>query len=749
MTEQKLKELLADMTLEEKVNQMSQVVGAFFNKDMDITAMGPMADKGFTPENVALSGSILGSMGAEMLKKIQKDFVEQHPHHIPMLFMLDVINGFKTIFPIPLGQGATFEPELSEKCAAVAAKEAAVSGLHVTFAPMTDLVRDARWGRVMESTGEDPYLNGLFCAGMVRGFQGDDLKEPYKIASCVKHFAGYGAPTAGRDYNTVELSEHTFRDFYLPSYKAGIDAGAAMVMTSFNTVNGVPATGNKKLMRGILRDEMGFDGVLISDWAAIEEIIYHGYCADREEAAVRSAEAGVDIDMMTGIYCENLCRLVREGKISEDLIDESCMRILELKNKLGLFENPYKDADAEKEKAYNLCPEHRALAKKAAEESFVLLKNDGVLPLDTSKKIAFVGPYTNNHEIKSSWSFTGDSKDCVTIQKAAEKVFDASRTTYAEGCPVIGNDVELIGFTETTPKKYSEEELAAMEQSALQAAKEADLVVMPMGEHYLQSGEATSRAMIDVPEIQMELFHKVLAVNPNVVVVLFNGRPLDLREISAKAKAILEVWFPGTEGGSAVVDVLTGKKNPSGKLPMSFPYCVGQAPVSYNEYSTGRPNLPGMKERFRSKYLDIPNAPLYPFGYGLSYTTFAVSDVVLDQNEMDKNGRIAAKVTVKNTGDAAGCEVVQLYIRDDYSDVVRPVKELKGFRKVELAPGEEQEVTFYITEEDLRYYRLDGTFGSEPGTFTVMIGNSSTTENSAVFTLTPVDKKSPASKAVG
>ena len=735
MTEQKLKELLADMTLEEKVNQMSQVVGAFFNKDMDITAMGPMADKGFTPENVALSGSILGSMGAETLKKIQKDFVEQHPHHIPMLFMLDVINGFKTIFPIPLGQGATFEPELSEKCAAVAAKEAAVSGLHVTFAPMTDLVRDARWGRVMESTGEDPYLNGLFCAGMVRGFQGDDLKEPYKIASCVKHFAGYGAPTAGRDYNTVELSEHTFRDFYLPSYKAGIDAGAAMVMTSFNTVNGVPATGNKKLMRGILRDEMGFDGVLISDWAAIEEIIYHGYCADREEAAVRSAEAGVDIDMMTGIYCENLCRLVREGKLSEDLIDESCMRILELKNKLGLFENPYKDADAEKEKAYNLCPEHRALAKKAAEESFVLLKNDGVLPLDTSKKIAFVGPYTNNHEIKSSWSFTGDSKDCVTIQEAAEKVFDASRTTYAEGCPVIGNDVELIGFTETTPKKYSEEELAAMEQSALQAAKEADLVVMPMGEHYLQSGEATSRAMIDVPEIQMELFHKVLAVNPNVVVVLFNGRPLDLREISVKAKAILEVWFPGTEGGSAVVDVLTGKKNPSGKLPMSFPYCVGQAPVSYNEYSTGRPNLPGMKERFRSKYLDIPNAPLYPFGYGLSYTTFAISDVVLDQNEMDKNGRIAAKVTVKNTGDAAGCEVVQLYIRDDYSDVVRPVKELKGFRKVELAPGEEQEVTFYITEEDLCYYRLDGTFGSEPGTFTVMIGNSSTTENSVVFTL--------------
>ena len=701
MKQTDLEKLLADMSLKEKVDQMLQLSGAFYLGDENSVLTGPANDMGIGKEDLEMAGSILGAAGADTMKKLQDDYMAKQPHHIPMLFMMDVIHGMKTIFPAPLAQGATFDPELSGECASAAAKEASAAGLHVTFSPMVDLVRDARWGRVVESTGEDPYLNSRFSEAIVKGFQGDDLKTPGKVASCIKHFAGYGGAVAGRDYNTVELSEHTFREFYLPAYKAGIDAGAAMVMTSFNTINGVPASTNKWLMRDILRGEMGFDGVLISDFAAILETVAHRSSKDAADAAKKALEAGVDIDMMTSVY------------------------------------------------AANLCPEHRALAKKAAEESFVLLKNDGVLPLDTSKKIAFVGPYTNNHEIKSSWSFTGDSKDCVTIQKAAEKVFDASRTTYAEGCPVIGNDVELIGFTETTPKKYSEEELAAMEQSALQAAKEADLVVMPMGEHYLQSGEATSRAMIDVPEIQMELFHKVLAVNPNVVVVLFNGRPLDLREISAKAKAILEVWFPGTEGGSAVVDVLTGKKNPSGKLPMSFPYCVGQAPVSYNEYSTGRPNLPGMKERFRSKYLDIPNAPLYPFGYGLSYTTFAVSDVVLDQNEMDKNGRIAAKVTVKNTGDAAGCEVVQLYIRDDYSDVVRPVKELKGFRKVELAPGEEQEVTFYITEEDLRYYRLDGTFGSEPGTFTVMIGNSSTTENSAVFTLTPVDKKSPASKAVG
>ena len=736
MTEQKLKELLADMTLEEKVNQMSQVVGAFFNKDMDITAMGPMADKGFTPENVALSGSILGSMGAETLKKIQKDFVEQHPHHIPMLFMLDVINGFKTIFLIPLGQGATFEPELSEKCAAVAAKEAAVSGLHVTFAPMTDLVRDARWGRVVESTGEDPYLNSRFSEAIVKGFQGDDLKTPGKVASCIKHFAGYGGAVAGRDYNTVELSEHTFREFYLPAYKAGIDAGAAMVMTSFNTINGVPASTNKWLMRDILRGEMGFDGVLISDFAAILETVAHRSSKDAADAAKKALEAGVDIDMMTSVYAANLCRLVEEGEVDEHLIDECCLRILELKNKLGLFENPYKDADAEKEKAYNLCPEHRALAKKAAEESFVLLKNDGVLPLDTAKKIAFIGPYTNNHEIKSSWSFTGDSKDCVTIQEAAEKVFDASRTTYAEGCPVIGNDVELIGFTETTPKKYSEEELAAMEQSALQAAKEADLVVMPMGEHYLQSGEATSRAMIDVPEIQMELFHKVLAVNPNVVVVLFNGRPLDLREISVKAKAILEVWFPGTEGGSAVVDVLTGKKNPSGHLPMSFPYCVGQAPVSYNEYSTGRPHVPGKdKDRFRSKYLDIPNAPLFPFGYGLGYTSFAISDVKLDKAELGMEDEIKASVIVKNTGDTKGTETVQLYIHDVAASVVRPVKELKDFCKVTLQPGEETEVIFKITEEELRFLTENERVESENGAFEVFIGSDSTTENKAEFVL--------------
>lgn len=422
-------------------------------------------------------------------------------------------------------------------------------------------------------------------AAMVKGLQGTDMKEPGKISACVKHFAAYGAAEAGRDYNTVELSEHTLREYYLPSYKAAIDAGAGLVMTSFNTLNGIPASTNRWLMQDILRKEMGFQGVLISDFSAILETIAHGNSSDEKEAAKKALEAGVDIDMMTSVYSANLYKLVEEGQVEERQIDECVLRILELKNKLGLFENPYKDADPQKEKEVILCKEHRELAREAAAKSFVLLKNEGVLPVNREQKIAFIGPYTNNKEIKSSWSFTGDSKDCVTIEEAAREVFDLTRTTFHAGSPVIGNDCELVGFTESVPEKISEEKRKQMLEEGVQTAKEADLVIMPMGEHYLQSGEATSRAMIDIPQVQMELFRRISQVNENIVVVLFNGRPLDLREISEKAKAILEVWLPGTEGGHAIVDALIGKVNPSGKLPMSFPYCVGQVPVFYNGYS--------------------------------------------------------------------------------------------------------------------------------------------------------------------
>ena len=737
MTEQKLQELLQDMTLEEKVNQMLQLAGGFFTGDM--VAMGPMAEKGFTQENISRAGSVLGALGAEKLKKIQKDFMEKHPHKIPLLFMLDVINGLKTIYPIPLGQGATFEPELSKRCAQMAAKEAAVSGLHVTFSPMVDLVRDARWGRVMESTGEDPYLNSLFAEAMVKGYQGDqsdDLREPYRIAACVKHFAGYGAPTAGRDYNTVELSRHTLKEFYLPSYKAGIDAGAALVMTSFNTIDGVPATGNKWLMRDILREEMGFGGVLISDWAAIEEIIYHGYCADRKEAAVRAAKAGVDIDMMTGIYSEHLCNLVREGEIPEALVDEAVYRILELKNKLGLFENPYKDADAEKEKEVILSSEHRELAREAARKSFVLLKNDDILPLDKGKKTAYIGPYVDNRNMIGSWSVVGETKDVTTLKEAIQEREDGETALFASGCPLLGGELKLEGFTESVEEEPSAEECESMLAEAVKLAKEADTVVLALGEHRLQSGEATSNATIQIPKIQMELFRRVCEVNGQVAVVLFCGRPLDIREISQKAKAVLVVWMPGTEGARAIMDVLSGAYYPSGKLPMSFPYCVGQVPVHYNEYSTGRPHVEGKdKDRFRSKYLDIPNEPLYPFGYGLSYTRFAVSPVETDKESITGEETLQVSVNVQNVGDVEGTETLQLYIHDIAASVVRPVKELKGFQKVTLKPGQEEKVSFEIGAKQLQFLTENDRWESEPGEFEVFVGTDSSTVNGVKFWL--------------
>lgn len=744
MKQSELEQLLKSMSLEEKINQMLQVTGDFYLGKTVIT--GPMRENGFTEESVAQAGSVIGLLGADVVKKVQKAYMEQQPHHIPLLFMLDVINGFKTVFPIPLGQGATFEPELSRRCAQAAAKEAAVAGLHVTFAPMVDLVRDARWGRVMESTGEDTYLNSCFSKAMVEGFQGSDLKEPYRVAACIKHFAGYGAPDAGRDYNTVELSEHSLREFYLPAYQAGIEAGSALVMTSFNTIDGVPATGNKWLMRDILRDEMGFDGVLISDWAAMEEIIYHGYCEDRSDAAKRSIAAGVDIDMMTGIYSERLLELIQNGTVEESLVDEAAMRILELKNKLGLFENPYKDADEEKSREIILCREHRELARECARKSFVLLKNEGILPIRKEQKTAFIGPYTDNHNILGAWSFIGTSEDAVSIRDAAMEVLDQSKTTFFQGCPVLDDTVKLEGFnsgegaeeeskaaTNLEAEKVKQEKML---QEAIEAAKEADLVIMPLGEHRLQSGEACSRAEIVIPEVQMELFRKICQVQPNVAVVLFNGRPLDIREISGKAKAVLEVWMPGTEGGHAILDVLTGTYNPTGKLTMSFPYSVGQVPVHYNEYSTGRPHVPGKdKDRFRSKYLDIPNTPLYPFGYGLSYTSFEVSKAELDRREMKLRQVLNATVKIKNTGETAGTQVLQLYIRDVKASVVRPVKELKGFCKVHLLPGEEKSVTFEIREEMLRFYSENKVFESEAGEFQVFIGVDSSVEDYERFYL--------------
>ncbi len=718
MTGEALQELLDDMSLAEKIGQMNQVIGSFYTGES--VATGPMADKGFTEENIGLAGSVIGVSGADAAKRIQKGYMEKHPHQIPLLFTL--------------GQGAAFEPELSMRCARMAAQEAAVSGVHVTFSPMADLVRDARWGRVMESTGEDPYLNSLYAAAMVRGYQGEDLRKAGSVAACVKHFAGYGAPDAGRDYNTVELSEHTLRQFYLPAYEAGIQTGAALVMTAFNTIDGIPATGNRRLMRQILREEMGFDGVLISDWAAIEEMLCHGYCADRTQAAQRAVTAGVDVDMMSGVYAEQLTALVQDGKVPEALIDEAVMRILTLKNALGLFEAPFKDADEEKEKQIILCEEHRALAREAARKSFVLLKNEGVLPLSDKKKTAYIGPYVDSRNLMGAWSITGETKDVATLRESVLEQCADTDAVFCCGCPMTDSGRKLEGFLECTDEMVSAEEQQRMMDEAVEAAKACGQVVLLLGEDRRQSGEAASSAGIQIPGIQQELLDRVCAVCDQVAVVLFSGRPLDIRQIAEKAQAVLLAWMPGTEGARALVDVLSGRYSPSGKLPMSFPYCVGQVPVHYNEYPTGRPHVPGKdKDRFRSKYLDIPNSPLYLFGFGLTYTSFSVSPVVLDRDHMTKDEILTASVTVRNTGSVEGTETVQLYIRDVAASVVRPVKELKGFCKVTLQPDEQQNVRFFITEKELRFLTENGRWESEPGAFEVFIGTSSLADAPARF----------------
>lgn len=731
MDQKKLREFLNDMSLDEKIGQMVQVLCLFHEKEGVIT--GPENTAGYTEEEIRNAGSVLGSCGAAMLRRVQDNYMKNQPHHIPLLFMADIINGYRTVFPIPLAQGCTFNPELVQKAAAVAAKESAAAGLHLTFSPMVDLVRDARWGRVMESTGEDTYLNQCMAKAMVEGYQGTgSLTDKGKIAACVKHFAGYGAPTAGRDYNTVELSERTLRDNYLPPYKAALDAGCATVMSSFNTLDRIPSAANKKLLREILRSEMGFDGVVISDWGALDELIMHGIAKDREEAAGLAAEAGVDIDMMTTCYSRHIKKQALDNQKYLELIDEAAFRILQLKNKLGLFENPYKDADEAEEAEIILCSEHRNEAKEAAIESMVLLKNDNILPLKKNgQKIAFIGPHVNSRLIYGAWSIFARPEDTVTLMEGVNSL-GIKEAVFANGCAMV----DSIDATEINNTKIDPEVHEKLRKEALDYALNADVVVLALGEHPLQTGEAASRAELDIPKPQLELFRQVYEVNKNIAVVLFSGRPLEIKEISDKAKAVLEVWMPGTEGGNAIAEVLFGDAVPSGKLAMSMPYCVGQVPVFYSEFHTGRPYAGSEgKGRYFSRYLDIPNKPLYPFGYGLSYTDFEISKVRLSSNELTKESSLEASVTIKNIGSFTGKEVVQLYIQDKFGSVVRPVRELKGFQKIELKPGEEKEIVFSITEEMLRFYDINMNYVSEPGEFNVYIGNSSDTQNGKSFVL--------------
>jgi len=678
-----LNKLLSKMTLDEKIAQLMQLGGEFYHAvHAEIT--GPMDNMGISPNVVKNSGSVLGVTGAEEVLKIQKEHLENNRLGIPLLFMADIVHGYKTIFPIPLAIGCSWDMELAQESAAVAAKEAAISGTHVTFAPMVDLARDPRWGRVLETTGEDSYLNSEFAKAFVRGFQGDDLTNDLtKVAACVKHFAAYGAPEGGRDYNTVDMSERRLREDYLPAYKAALDAGCALVMTAFNLVDGVPASGNKWLMRDILRCEMGFNGVLISDWGAVKEAIPHGTAVDERGAAYNAIHAGVDIEMMTPCYINSLKNLIDDGEVDIALVDEAVLRILELKEKLGLFDNPYRAADVELEAEVVLSADHREIARKVAEASIVLLKNeDDILPLDQDQSVALKGPFANNNDILGAWSWKGSKEDTVTLA-------------------------------------------AGFKNKGVQLTDDANTVVLALGEPSTWSGEARCRADIRLPDEQIQLLAELKKQGKKVVVVLFNGRPLDLHGVLDVADAVLEAWYPGTEGGNALVNIIFGNVNPSGKLSMTFPYSVGQIPIYYNHLNTGRPNIEGAPNEYVSKYLDIPNEPLLPFGFGLSYTTFLYEDLQLNKPEITSEVTLAISVKVTNAGMRAGQEVVQLYIRDLVAEVSRPVKELKSFEKIMLEAGESKVVTFELMEADLRYYHPDLSYTSDPGMFEVYVGASS------------------------
>lgn len=716
MDDKKLIELLNEMTLEEKIGQLSQISGEpYVSENFEIT--GPLAEMGIPNELVPVAGSVLGASGAEANNKIQDHYLKQSRLKIPLIFMADIIHGYKTIFPIPLGIGATWNTDLAKESAHISAVEAAVSGVHVTFSPMVDLVRDPRWGRVMETTGEDKHLNERFAEAFVHGYQGEDYSDPYAIASCVKHFAAYGAPEGGRDYNTVNMSERQLREDYLSAYKTAIDTGTELVMTSFNTVDGIPSTGNKWLLNDLLRKEWGFDGVVISDWGAVKELIPHGVAADEKEAAFKAINATMDIEMMTFTYMKHLKELIKEGKVSEQLVDEAVLRILRLKNKLGLFENPYRSADPKQEKELIFSDGHRSKACKAAEESMVLLKNNAVLPLRADKeKIALIGPFSKGENILGAWSWRGEPEKATQLLDSMKDILSSQKLVHAKGSHI----------TETT------EELL---QEAEEKASSADIIVLALGESADMSGEAASRTDIKLPEAQIDLLKRLSKLNKPIVTVLFNGRPLDLNEVEHYSDALLEAWFPGTEGGLAVTNLLFGKTNPSGKLPMSFPENVGQIPVYYNHFSTGRPIETTPDKKYSSKYLDCSNYPKYAFGYGLSYTSFEYSNLNLSKESLKPDESIEVSVVVTNTGKVSGKEVVQLYIRDLVGEVVRPKRELKGFEKITLEPGEVKEVRFTVSTDMLSYVHPDLSVSADTGEFEVFVGGSSLTIESKKFVL--------------
>lgn len=725
-------QLMKKMTLEEKIGQLNLPVTGEIT-----TGQAKSSDVVKRIRNGEVGG-LFNLKGVERIREVQRQAVEESRLGIPLLFGMDVIHGYETIFPIPLGLSCTWDMKAIEESARIAAVEASADGISWTFSPMVDVSRDPRWGRVSEGNGEDPFLGAAIARAMIRGYQGKDMSRNDEIMACVKHFALYGASEAGRDYNTVDMSRQRMFNEYMLPYQAAVEAGVGSVMASFNEVDGVPATGSKWLMTDVLRKQWGFDGFVVTDYTGINEMIDHGM-GDQQTVAALALNAGVDMDMVSDAFSGTLKKSVEEGKVSAAAIDAACRRILEAKYKLGLFDDPYKYCDVNRPKKQIFTKEHRAIARKTASESFVLLKNEGVLPLSKKGTIAVVGPLANTRSnMPGTWSVAAVLDNAPSLVEGLKEVVgDRAKVVTAKGSNLIGDaDYEkratMFG-RELHRDNRTDRELL---DEALKVAAGADVIVAALGESSEMSGESSSRTNLEMPDVQRALLQELLKTGKPVVLVLFTGRPLVLTWEEEHVPAILNVWFGGSEAAYAISDVLFGDVNPSGKLTATFPQNVGQIPLFYNHKNTGRPLQEGRWfEKFRSNYLDVSNEPLYPFGYGLSYTTFAYSDIHLSSTEMSADGELTATVTVTNTGSRDGAEVVQLYIRDLVGSVTRPVKELKGFEKIFLKAGESRKVSFSITPELLKFYNYDLQFVCEPGDFDVMIGGNSRDVKKARFLL--------------
>jgi beta-glucosidase len=702
--EQRIEALLKKMTLEEKLGQLTQQWGG----EVQDTNPGARTRKQEELLNLARTGkvgSFLGAHGAAYTNRLQRAAVEQSRLGIPLLLGNDVVHGYRTILPIPLAEAASWDPAIAELSAHVAAAEARAAGTHWTFAPMVDICRDPRWGRIAEGAGEDPYLGSVLAAARVRGFQGRDLAAADSVLACAKHLAAYGAAEGGRDYNTVDISERTLREVYLPPFHAAVRAGVGTVMSAFNEINGVPATANKLTLETILRREWGFQGFVVSDWTSISEMVVHGFAADKAQAAELALRAGVDMDMSSFTYRTYLGKAMRSGALPESLIDTAVRRVLRAKFALDLLDHPY--ADPQRERRVTLSKENRLAARRVAQHAIVLLKNDkGLLPLGGEvRRLAVIGPLADGRKDPlGTWAAIGKPEDVVTVLEGIKAGAPAGmKVSHARGCDLTGES--RAGFAE-----------------AVRLAKQSDVALLVVGEGEDLSGEAHSRSTLDLPGVQRELVQAVYATGTPIVLVLMGGRPLTIAWEAEHVPAILETWHLGVEHGNAVAGLLFGDFNPSGKLPVTFPRSVGQIPIYYSHKNTGRPPSP---DRYTSKYVDLPSTPLYPFGFGLSYTRFDFSNLQLKPARIGPRGRLTITVDVKNVGGRAGDEIVQLYVHDRVAGVTRPVKELKGFQRVTLRPGEAKTVSLTLTGEQLGYYNQQMQFVTEPGWFDVWVGPSS------------------------